>query len=195
MDVSEKLGPLYKIVYLFYVKTIGWENLRAIEKIRFINSMYLWLLVVPVLAKITRYFESPINIVVFQNTFKVDLVLPFSWYLFYFSALFFVLGNISVVLFCPRVIKDQQGLSMRYIKDKGAPVDVLRDYAIELSGKPFDEEDYSDLFELSRKGNLFRPLARILTAILYAVGLALIIYVVYENFLVVLEMYRGGRVL
>lgn len=60
----------------------------------------------PVLAKLLEHIQSPLVITVFGSNFSLSLELPFSWYLFYFSALFFALGVLLYVAFCPRLISE-----------------------------------------------------------------------------------------
>lgn len=175
---------LQRKLHLFKTRTIGWENLKKLQNIKVINSMYIWILIVPVLAKAMRLIEGIVDVTIFDYTFSIDLGLPFSWYLFYFSAIFFVLGNLMVIIFCPSIIKDQ--LTMRVMEEKGKSEKILEDYALELN-KRLTDFGTVRLAGLYEAGNRHGLLSRVITSFFYAVGLSLISFVMYENLIVVLS--------
>jgi hypothetical protein len=75
----------------------GWITISKIGQSKFVQSFYVWLIIVPIIAKF--FVEIPIT------EDYIILELPFSWIIFYFSALAFVIGNI-LYLRCPEIIKE-----------------------------------------------------------------------------------------
>lgn len=92
---------------------ISWGSLRAIHNSKFISSMYVWLFFVPVIKKFLSKINEPFefSFVGANRIYELDLQSPFSWDMFFYSALFFVMGNIVFVLAAPKLIK--------YFKDYG----------------------------------------------------------------------------
>ncbi len=88
-----------------------WENLKTINKNQIVSSTYIWLVIVPFIAKLTSKLENTIAFTFSGKVYEIDLVLPFSWQLFFLSALAFVLGNIVYIIFCPKIIKDYRNAS------------------------------------------------------------------------------------
>jgi len=84
----------------------GWEVLKSINDNKIVKSSYVWLVVVPFVAKLTSKLENTLSLNLAGKIYSIDLTLPFSWQLFFISALAFVMGNIIVLIFCPRIIKD-----------------------------------------------------------------------------------------
>jgi len=93
-------------ISLRVINSFGWQTLRAIQNNKLIKSMYVWLFIVPILAKIVSYVDDKIQIVVFEKIFILDLVLPFSWQSLFFTAFLFVIANLLFVLFAPNIIKE-----------------------------------------------------------------------------------------
>jgi hypothetical protein len=86
---------------------IKWCNLKKIGNTKFINSMYMWIFVVPLLVKAFEYVEDEKLIFqIFQQQLPISTSLPFSWSIFYFSALFLAFGNLIYLFKCPKIIKD-----------------------------------------------------------------------------------------
>jgi len=84
-----------------------WCDLKKIGDTKFVNSMYMWIFAVPLLVKAFEYVEDEKLIFqIFQQQVPISTSLPFSWSMFYFSALFLALGNLIYLLKCPKIIKD-----------------------------------------------------------------------------------------
>ena len=75
-------------------RLIEWDQLRKIKEIRVIRSMYIWLFIVPVSAKALSTINTEAKLIIFNHIFDVNLTLPFSWKIFYFSALSFAIANV-----------------------------------------------------------------------------------------------------
>ena len=88
-------------------KYITWINLKKINSSKFINSMYIWIIIVPILAKIFSNLDKEVfNFLIFGEILPLQLKLPFSWALFYFSAIFFAIANLIFTIRCPLIIKE-----------------------------------------------------------------------------------------
>lgn len=84
----------------------NWVKVREIQNLGIVKSMYLWLVIVPLIAKGFAGIGDTVELVIFQYPVTVNLDLPFSWVVFYLSATAFVIANIFYQLFCPRLIRD-----------------------------------------------------------------------------------------
>jgi hypothetical protein len=86
---------------------LKWCDLKKIGDTKFVNSMYMWIFVVPLLVKAFEYVEDEKLIFqIFQQQLPISTSLPFSWSMFYFSALFLALGNLIYLFKCPKIIKE-----------------------------------------------------------------------------------------
>lgn len=97
--------------------SIGWSSLRRLGESRTVQTSYIWLVLVPILARTLEHVVSPITINVFGAKHLLDLTLPFSWYLFYFSALSFACGSLLYRIYCPAIISEFA--NFREYKDSG----------------------------------------------------------------------------
>ncbi|NQY89010.1 MAG: hypothetical protein HRT51_14940 [Colwellia sp.] len=121
-----------------------WSQLEKLRQIKIISSMYIWIFLLPVLAKLLVLTNDVATVTVFNYTFDINLSLPFSWKLFYFSALFFALATIIYHIRCPRLIKEYPTFSS--FDTEGKPEWHLRVYAEDL-GLDYTEykEEHSEL--------------------------------------------------
>jgi hypothetical protein len=112
-----------------------WSQLDKIRKIKIISSMYIWVFIVPIAAKILSMTSDVATITIFEYTFDVNLALPFSWKMFYFSALFFATATLIYQIRCPRLVKEYPTYSDFEVE--GKPEWHLRPYAKDI-GFGFD---------------------------------------------------------
>ncbi|MGB5918110.1 hypothetical protein [Arcobacter sp.] len=88
-------------------KYFTWINLKNINSSKFINSMYIWIFIVPIFVKIFELINKEYySFIIFGETIPIQFNLPFSLMLFYFSAIFFAIGNIVIKIQCPLIIKE-----------------------------------------------------------------------------------------
>lgn len=102
-------------------KIPSWHSLKKAESNKIVQSMHIWLILVPVIAKSMSLIESPFVIVVTGKTYAFDISLPFTWVLFFGAALFFTIANIIFISCSPKIIKENNDLSdfERAGKDEG----------------------------------------------------------------------------
>ncbi|WP_143592225.1 hypothetical protein [Thioalkalivibrio halophilus] len=82
-----------------------WSFLRTLRTNRLVSSTYIWLIIVPVAAKATAGLNEYLSFETGGTTHSIALTLPFSWQIFFLSALMFVIGNILFIVFSPKFIK------------------------------------------------------------------------------------------
>jgi hypothetical protein len=88
-----------------------WHWLKKAESNKIVQSMYIWLILVPIIAKSMSLIESPFIITISEKAHAFDVSLPFTWILFFGAALFFTLANIIFICFAPKIIKENDDLS------------------------------------------------------------------------------------
>ncbi len=75
---------------------------------RFSKSSYYYLVIIPILVKLIEHLDNPFILILGENSIKLNLELPFSWYLFYFGAISIAIGTFIYQVFCPSFIKKFQ---------------------------------------------------------------------------------------
>ncbi len=123
---------------------ISWNQLRMLGESRILRSSYFWFIAVPIAAKLLSQIDNPITIESLGERREIQLSLPFSWYLFYFSSTAFAAATFLYSVFCPEIIKKYPSFIAYYQAGNG--VQLLREYATTVSlafekqGKLFDLE-------------------------------------------------------
>lgn len=100
--------------------TINWSQLEKLNAVKFIQTMYIWVFLLPILVKLIlvkllEHVGESARLTIFGYTFEALLSLPFSWIAFYFSALAFALANLIFQARCPSIIKDHRKKGDRFI--------------------------------------------------------------------------------
>lgn len=108
---KEKKKVKIKDVFLKIIP--DWQNILGLSKNRLFKLSYLWIIIVPILAKVLFSANEISNnaLKVFYNGWTFDIGVPFSWNIFYFAALLFVMGNVIFYLRCPTIIKKYNDFS------------------------------------------------------------------------------------
>ena len=186
---------------------ISWSSLRAIQRTKFIGSMYVWVLIVPVAAKVFQKVEELVALNVFGHVFRLQLSLPFSWQAFFWCAIFFGLANALTVAFAPRIVKEQNNAA-EFISAKKGDLH-LEQYAKEIGHghSRYDWEQYAQsdevmrrryeahlvgsFWKLSEHANKTKPWVRYVCALCYSMGLLLLGYVLLVNTIWVIRYMFG----
>lgn len=111
-------------------KNFQWSFLNKIQDVKFISSMYIWIFVVPIAAKLLSKTNEIIFVTIFNHPFELNLGLPFSWKMFYFSALFFTIATVIYQTKCPRLIREYPNFSA--FEQESRPEWHLRSYANDI---------------------------------------------------------------
>lgn len=101
------LHSLRKVISVVF----EWSFLRGVQSYRIVKSTYIWLFILPVIAKLFSKIESTLRINLYGKEILLDLDLPFAWILLFYSALFFTIGNLIFIFFCPAIIKENRSLA------------------------------------------------------------------------------------
>ena len=193
---------------------ILWSQLKKLNAVKFINTMYVWIFIVPILVKALENIGDTAKLTIFSHTFIAQLSLPFSWVLFYFSAMSFAAANIIFQIWCPNIIKEQSDYSEFRGANKG--VEHLDHYLFEVGmnweglRKRIENQDeyFSEVAEVSNpraddgelrkrfwavysQANSWRPIPKYLALALYLTGGALISYVFWQNAEFVINYVAG----
>ena len=104
----------------------NWNFISKYGKNRFVQRTYIFLFAVPFLITTLQKFDLV----------KVIDSIPFSWHMFFYSSVFFTVGNILYHFFAPSIIKENK--SFKQFSNESKNWDHIDQYAEELN-IPFDE--------------------------------------------------------
>lgn len=111
----------------------SWVKLRQLGNSRLVRSNYLWIMLIPIFA---RVFQS-LNVLIerYFGLLEIQLRLPFTWQILFFSSLAFACGSLTYQLFCPSIVKDHDNFADFTMKGKAAQhmIDYYRDQATSFS--------------------------------------------------------------
>lgn len=82
-----------------------WTELAILGENRLVKSSYIWLIIVPITAKLIRELPYPLYVNMGNENFQFKLSLPFSWQLFFFAALSFSIANVIFSFYRPLFTK------------------------------------------------------------------------------------------
>lgn len=100
-----------------YFKFIKWSTISLFGNNKIINRSYIYLFIVPTFAKLFSKIESPLIIEFNEYKFNLVFELPFTWQLFFWSAIFFTIGTIIYNLRAPKIIKENTSFA-DFIKER-----------------------------------------------------------------------------
>lgn len=78
-----------------------WGKFKYLGRSKVIKSSYWWLFLAPLLAKLLEAIGDEITFTIFSANINLTLALPFSWALFYFSAVCFSIASLIYLTRCP----------------------------------------------------------------------------------------------
>jgi hypothetical protein len=180
---------------------VVWTQIRDMHKLKLIQQMYVWLVLVPVLATFLAKVPDHVTLkfLWLDKELELPLRLPFSWQLFYFAAVCFVVSNVIYHLACPRLIKDHPSFASFlnewksdshlewYHKSLGSP--QVPSPGWHMINSPDADRDLraKTFWYLHAYANLRYPWPRRISGALLAIGIGLTVYVVIEGFLSVVR--------
>ncbi|WP_028023563.1 hypothetical protein [Enterovibrio calviensis] len=97
-----------------------WNFVRYFGESKLVRSNYLWIFIIPLLAK---------NFDIISTHIGLDLELTFSLSKFFFASLFFCLGTVIYQLRCPSIIKQNE--SYASFLNEGKNTQHVSDYLVE----------------------------------------------------------------
>ncbi len=182
---------------------LKWNNFRTIPHTTTARSMYLWFVVVPIIAKALSKTNETVTFAFHNSEFTLHLRLPFSWQVFYFSALFFVAGNILFSIFCPKIIQDHAsykefenaGRTRLHLHGYASQIGItleeqpsLDHYPIELRKEIVDDYLRDTFWNIYGTANRSRRFFLYFCAASYSLGFCGLIYVALMNLWFVLKL-------
>jgi len=99
---------------------LPWTTLTHAGRSKVLRSSYFWLFVVPILAHLTSSLNERITIPLWRSELVIQLVLPFSWKMFYFAAVAFAVASAIYALRCPALIRHYDKYSEFESEGKGS---------------------------------------------------------------------------
>jgi hypothetical protein len=185
------------------ITTPTWSTLKKAETNKVVQSMHVWLILVPVLAKSMSLFEGPLRVKISDSIYIFDISLPFTWVLFFMAALSFTAANILFIFYAPKIIKENNDLSdfERAGKDEGhlkiyfsnSMNQAWEKYSLKLSRMPYSTQipDIKKWFwKAYTEQDSSVLLSRQACCAFYSIGFLLILIVMLENILWVAQQIR-----
>lgn len=164
---------------------INWEFLSKLGKNKVVTTSYIWVIIVPILAKII-FFMQPMYSITFR--------FPFSWELFYYASIAFMIGTLLFVFFCPKIILENK--TYADFNSKGLGVQRLLEYSdnepkiqadIEIDQKEKKIIDEKLFFASLWEKSLYdKQYARYTITFFYFIGLGLFLIVFLQNIFTVI---------
>lgn len=83
-----------------------WDTLKGFGSAQALKSSYVFLFVVPVVARALSRIPPHVTVPLWGKTFEIPTALPFSWVLLFACACLASIGNIMYVVACPRLVRE-----------------------------------------------------------------------------------------
>lgn len=111
---------------------IKWSMISRLGKNKVINQAYIYLIIVPILAKFLSRINNPLIFSLGEEDLHFVFELPFAWKLFYFSAIIFTIASALYSWWAPKVIVENEsfGEFMRQRKNFTHLIDYLANLGI-----------------------------------------------------------------
>ncbi len=190
MKIIRRLWNKTSRLYSAYKRLLFWNSLSILRKNRLIQSSYIWLVIVPVTAKLFSKLSDTFIFSIHSKQYVLDLVLPFSWKLFYVSAICFTVANILFTFFSPKIYKENfdyggfrsSGRGEMHLETYAKnPNTVRRMMDMPIYG---EAKIFWNIFYQRKLEN--RPV-RIIIFTLYLIGVILFLWVAIENLIWVIK--------
>lgn len=82
-----------------------WDTIKGFGKAKTLKTSYIFLFLVPVLARASINIPDSVTIPFWDKTLEIPLALPFSWIVLFVSACLASLGNVIYTVRCPKLVK------------------------------------------------------------------------------------------
>jgi|GEM_PF-3639448 len=131
--------------------SFNWEQLSYLGNNRFVKQMFIWVVLIPILANMLHNIPDNFTVPLFKTEFPINLELPFNWKLLYFSGAFFLVANLLYLYYAPLLFKEN--IHFSDFKKNERTVFDLDKYAksekikFDLSKYKENEETESDIFK------------------------------------------------
>jgi hypothetical protein len=184
-------------------KYFRWSTLYDMGNSRLLRTSYVWLIVVPIAAKLLVGVNELLTFSVYGQEFQIEPGLPFSWKAFYFSSVSFSVAGLIYSFRCEGLAKhfrtfadyENEGRGVRQLmiparihgdQAGGDAVDIFIDAA--QTGEPVCREVQADAFwALRYVQDKLRPWSLGTCSLFYLIGFGLLAMVLLQNFWYVLR--------
>lgn len=110
--MKEKLKEKFDHLELMINNLIPeWSVLKGLETNPIVKSAFIWFIIVPVCARIFGSLNDTLTFTYDEYEYVINLSLPFSWQIFFYSACAYAAGSLVVKLCCPSIIVDHNEYS------------------------------------------------------------------------------------
>lgn len=92
-------------------KWTRWSKLRAWGRSRLIRTSYLWMVLVPVLARLLQPIAGDHRITALGKSWELHIGLPFTWMVFYAAAISFAVGQFIYAFSAPALVSDYENVA------------------------------------------------------------------------------------
>ena len=116
MRIIKKKAVFFNVTALFPT----WSTLNRLGKSRVLRTSYLWLVLVPLCAKILSHIGDELYLTIFGETFIITMALPFSWKAFFYASVAFSAASLGYAISCPAIVRDCESFSGFVEQGKGA---------------------------------------------------------------------------
>lgn len=82
-----------------------WQRLVPYFNPTVVRSLITWFSVAPMFVRVLGDNAGPVEIGIGENTISVNLALPFSWWVLWFSSFLFIIAYVIYIYYCPTFIK------------------------------------------------------------------------------------------
>ena len=160
--------------------------LRTFENYKIVKSSYIWLLIVPLVSKVFSKIENTISFTIDEKIYEIDLVLPFSWNIFFIAALLFTVSNILFYLSAPNIVKhyknygdfNAQGKGIEQLKEYMTSHERMMIKTSHMNSPIIVGEEFWKIY-YDRNSNL--KIMRFVISFFYLLGIGLFIYILLQN--------------
>tara|TARA_R110002167_G_scaffold110677_9_gene281511 strand:+ start:10068 stop:10691 length:624 start_codon:yes stop_codon:yes gene_type:complete len=128
---------------MYLERSISWEIVRIFGNSNVVKSNYIWLFIIPFLAK---------NFDEISNYLNLDMEIAFSIPRLFFASLCFVFGTLVYQLRCPKLVKDHDGYAS--FEEKGKTIQHVVDYFQAVQRQPFPAFGFDHVKEFILKFDL-----------------------------------------
>ena len=84
----------------------SWSSMKRFGKSRVLQSSYIWLFFVPIVAKSLSRISEIFHVNLFGNDLTIVLKLPFSWEVWFYASCWFAIASFLFSIYCPQIIRD-----------------------------------------------------------------------------------------
>lgn len=123
-----------------------WTHLNSLGRNKILKSSYVWIVVVPVVAKLFSVLEETLTFTILNAEITLKFALPFSWQMLYLSAVFFGIGSLIYSRFCPEIVAKYDSLSDFTAEGKG--IKQLRESFLKVTPEGASTPSYRRVSDL-----------------------------------------------